>query len=72
MINILDVVLCRSSRTGQRTRGNEQDLQAALGTIEWDAEEQLEMLKDRKRQLKTSDMKPQLVGQVEVDEEASC
>ena len=65
-------MLCRSSRTGQRTRGNEQDLQAALGTIEWDAEERLEMLKDRKRQLETSDMKPQLVGQVEVDEEASC
>ena len=45
------------------------DLQAALGTIERGAEERLEMLRDRKRQLETSDMKPQLVGHVEVDEE---
>ena len=45
------------------------DLQAALGAIERGAEERLEMLRDRKRQLETSDMKPQLVGHMEVDEE---
>ena len=45
------------------------DLQAALGTIEWGAEEQLETLRGKKRQLKASDTKPQLVGHVEVDEE---
>ena len=41
------------------------DLQAALGAIERGAEERLEMLRDRKRQLETSDTKPQLVGHVE-------
>ena len=45
------------------------DLQVALGTIERGAEERLEMLRDRKRQLEASDTKPQLVGHVEVDEE---
>ena len=45
------------------------DLQAALGTIEWGAEERYEILRDKKRQLEASDMKPQLVGHVEVDEE---
>ena len=45
------------------------DLQAALGTIEQGAEERLEMLRERKRQLEASDTKPQLVGHVEVDEE---
>ena len=45
------------------------DLQVALGAIERGAEERLEMLRDRKRQLKASDTKPQLVGHVEVDEE---
>ena len=45
------------------------DLQAALGAIKRGAEERLEMLRDRKRQLETSDTKPQLVGHVEVDEE---
>ena len=45
------------------------DRQAALGAIERGADKQLEMLRDRKRQLKASDMKPQLVGHVEVDEE---
>ena len=44
------------------------DLQAALGTIEQGAEERLEILKDKKCQLETSEMKPQLVGHVEVDE----
>ena len=29
----------------------------------------MEILRDKKRQLKASDMKPQLVGHVEVDEE---
>ena len=45
------------------------DLQAALGAIERGAEERLEMLKDRKYQLETSDTKPQLVGHMEVDKE---
>ena len=45
------------------------DLQAALGAIERGAEERLEILRDKKRQLEASDMKPQLVGHVEVDEE---
>ena len=45
------------------------DLQAALGAIECGAEEQLEILRDKKRQLEASDMQPQLVGHVEVDEE---
>ena len=45
------------------------DLQAALGAIEWGAEERLEILRDKKHQLEASDMKPQLVGHVEVDEE---
>ena len=44
------------------------DLQAALGAIEWGAKERLEILKDKKRQLKASEMKPQLVGHVEGDE----
>ena len=44
------------------------DLQAAFGAIERGAEERLEILKDKKRQLKASEMKPQLVGHVEVDE----
>ena len=35
------------------------DLQAALGAMEWGAEERLEMLKDRKHQLEASDTKPQ-------------
>ena len=41
------------------------DLQAALGAIKWGAEERLEILRDKKRQLEASDMKPQLVGHVE-------
>ena len=45
------------------------DLQAALGAIERGAEERLEILRDKKRQLKASEMKLQLVGHVEVDEE---
>ena len=45
------------------------DLQMALGTIEWGAEERLEILRDKKCQLEASEMKPQLVGHVEVDEE---
>ena len=45
------------------------DLQVALGAIEQGAEEQLEMLRDRKHQLETSDTKLQLVGHMEVDEE---
>ena len=45
------------------------DLQAALGAMERGAEEQLEILRDKKRQLKASETKPQLVGHVEVDEE---
>ena len=44
------------------------DLQAALGAIERGAEERMEVLKEKKRQLKTSDMKPKLVGHVELDE----
>ena len=44
------------------------DLQAALGAIERGAEERLEILRDKKRQLETSEVKPQLVGHVEVDE----
>ena len=45
------------------------DLQVALGAIERGAKEQLEILRDKKRQLKASETKPQLVGHVEVDEE---
>ena len=45
------------------------DLQAALGAIKRGAEERLEILRDKKRQLEASEMKPQLVGHVEVDEE---
>ena len=45
------------------------DLQAALGTIERGAEERLEILRNKKRQLEASEMKLQLVGHVEVDEE---
>ena len=46
------------------------DLQAALGAIQWGAEEWLEILKDRKRQLEIGEeeMKPVLVGHVELDE----
>ena len=44
------------------------DLQAALGAIERGAEERLEILRYKKRQLKASETKPQLVGHVEVDE----
>ena len=44
------------------------DLQAALGAIERGAEEQLEILRDKKRQLETSEVKLQLVGHVEVNE----
>ena len=40
------------------------DLQAALGAIKRGAEERLEILRDKKRQLEASDMKPQLVGHV--------
>ena len=43
------------------------DLQAVLGAIERGAEEQMEVLKDKKCQLETSDMKPKLVGHVELD-----
>ena len=43
------------------------DLQVALGAIEWGAEERLEILRDKKRQLEASETKPQLVGHVEVD-----
>ena len=45
------------------------DLQAALGAIKWGAEERLEILRDKKRQLEVGETKPQLVGHVEVDEE---
>ena len=45
------------------------DLQAALAAIERGTKERLEILKDKKRQLEASDMKPQLVGHVQVDEE---
>ena len=44
------------------------EIQAALGAIERGAEEQLEILRDKKRQLETSEVKPQLLGHVEVDE----
>ena len=44
------------------------DLQAVLGAIQRGAEEWLEVLKDKKRQLKASDTKPKLVGHVELDE----
>ena len=44
------------------------DLQAALGAIKRVAEERLEILRDKTRQLETSEVKPQLVGHVEVDE----
>ena len=45
------------------------DLQAALGAIQRGAEEQMEVLKQKKHQLKVGETKPQLVGHVEVDEE---
>ena len=46
------------------------DLQAALGTIEWGAEEQLEILRDKKRQLETGEVETKLVlvGHMELDE----
>ena len=46
------------------------DQQAALGTIKRGAEERLEILRDKKRQLETGEveMKPVLVGHVELDE----
>ena len=46
------------------------DLQAALGAIQWGAEEWLEILKDRKRQLETGEVETKLVlvGHVELDE----
>ena len=44
------------------------DLRAALGAIERGAEERMEVLKTKKRQLETGDMKPKLVGHVELDE----
>ena len=40
------------------------DLQAALGAIERGAEERLEVLRDKKRQLEASDTKPKLVGEL--------
>ena len=45
------------------------DLQVALGAIERGAEERLETLRDKKRQLESSDTNPQLVGHIGVDEE---
>ena len=45
------------------------DLKAALGAIQRGAEEQMEVLKQKKRQLEAGEMKPQLVGHVEVDKE---
>ena len=44
------------------------DLRVVLGAIERGAEERMEVLKEKKRQLKTSDTKPKLVGHVELDE----
>ena len=44
------------------------DLQAVLGAIERGAEEQMEVLKEKKCQLKTGNTKPKLVGHVELDE----
>ena len=44
------------------------DLRVALGAIERGAEEQMEVLKEKKRQLETGDTKPKLVGHVELDE----
>ena len=46
------------------------DLQAALGAIQRGAEEWLEILKDRKRQLETGEVETKLVlvGHVELDE----
>ena len=44
------------------------DLQAVLGAIQRSAEEQLEVLKDKKHQLEAGDTKPKLVGHVELDE----
>ena len=44
------------------------DLRAALGAIERGAEERMEVLKEKKRQLETGDKKPKLVGHVELDE----
>ena len=46
------------------------DLQAALGAIQQGAEERMEVLKQRKRQLKVSETKPKLVGHVEFDEKS--
>ena len=43
------------------------DLQVALGAIERGAEERMEVLKEKKRQLETSDTKPKLVEHVELD-----
>ena len=44
------------------------DLQAVLGAIQRGTEEQLEVLKEKKCQLKASDTKPKLVGHVELEE----
>ena len=44
------------------------DLQAVLGAIQRGAEERMEVLKQRKRQLKVSETKPKLVGHVEYGE----
>ena len=44
------------------------DLRVALGAIERGTEERMEVLKEKKCQLETSDTKPKLVGHVELDE----
>ena len=46
------------------------DLQAALGNIQWGAEERLEILKEKKRQLEKGEVETKLVliGHVELDE----
>ena len=44
------------------------DLQAALGAIERGAKERMEVLKEKKCQLETSNTKPKLVGHVELDQ----
>ena len=46
------------------------DLQAALGTIEWGAEERLEILRDKKQQLEMGEVETKLllVGHMELDE----
>ena len=45
------------------------DLRAALGAIQRGAEKQMEVLKQKKRQLEVGETKPQLVEHVEVDKE---